>query len=70
MYSFQHLFHPLDLGSEGSETLVDTLVAAVYLLDIVNPAAAFGRKGCNKERDTRTDVGRRHADPAQPVLAV
>ena len=45
-----------NFGTKATQSLIDVLIATVYLLDIVNATLAFGRKSGNEQGDTRTDV--------------
>ena len=46
------------IAAQAAEPLVDLLVAAVDLLDIVDGASAFGGKGGDEERHARPDIRR------------
>src|SRR3954467_6403982 len=50
--------HPFDLGAEGAQPLVDALVAALDLPDVVDRAGAVGRKGGEEHGHAGPDVGR------------
>ena len=56
--------------TEGIQSFLDVLIAAVYLSDIVYATGAVGSEGCDEQGDTCTDVRTRHAPCAQAFLMV
>ena len=61
---------PADLSPDVVEAFVYSFVSAVYLLDIVDDAGAFGRHGGNQERNSSPDVWRDHRDAVQREFPV
>ena len=45
---------------ESAKSLIDTLIATVDLLDVVDDACAFGRHGGDEHGNAGADVGRVH----------
>jgi hypothetical protein len=39
-------FHSIDLGSQGSQLLINAFVSALDLSNVVNGGSAFGSQGC------------------------
>ena len=58
------------MGSQCVEPVLDVLVAAVYLLDIVDAADALGTEGGDEQGYAGTDVGTGHASATELQLAV
>ena len=56
--------------TEGIQSFLDVLIAAVYLSDIVDATGAVGSEGRDEQGDTCTDVRTRHASCTQPFLMV
>ena len=59
-----------NVGTEGSEALVNALVAAVNLFNVVDGAGSFGREGSNKQGDARSNIWRSHHRGSQGHLSV
>ena len=59
-----------DVGAEGVETLVDGLVAAVDLVDVIDAGGPFGAHGGDEQGYACADVRAGHIGMTQFVLAV
>ena len=59
-----------DFGTQRIEALVDVLVAAVDLLDVVDDGCTVGRHGCDQEGYPCANVWRGHFDATEGVLAI
>jgi hypothetical protein len=69
-HNFFLLIYSSYFGSQQAQTLINVLIAAVYLFNIIYPALAVGRESCYEQRHAGSYVGRRHAHPAQPMLLI
>ena len=56
--------------AQAAQALLDVLVAAVYLFDVVYPAGALGAHCGDEQGDARTDVRTGHAAGPQAHLVV
>lgn len=59
-----------DACPEGIQAGLYVLVAAVYLLDVVDATGAFCTHRCDKQGDTGTDIRTRHASASKCYLSV
>src|SRR5258707_11797624 len=62
--------HALDARAELRELLLDTLVAAVEMIDPVDPSLALGDQTGDHEARRSAQVRRHHVRPLQPGDAV
>ena len=51
------IFFPLNVGTEFTQSLFDSLVTTVNLFDVGDAALTVGTKRGDEQCDTRTDVG-------------
>src|SRR5690606_2228343 len=57
--------HAFDPRTDGVQPLIDVLVTAIDLFDVVDRTGPFGAQRCDQQCDTRADIGARHGDRAQ-----
>src|SRR5690242_10453291 len=59
------VLHALDLGAEGAKALIDALVAALDLTDVVDHALPLCAKRGEQNGHTRSDIGGLHIPAAE-----
>src|SRR5690606_22683195 len=52
--------HAFDPRNNSVHPLIDVLVTAIDLFDVVDRAGAYGDERCNQQCDTRAGMGARH----------